>query len=352
MASRITATWTNSLGFDSNPTRVEPVSGLPTHPSAFAAGLLGLAAKAFPWRQELTASLDLGGKMHFFDAAQSADLFIVKSHLGWRARAGELTLSLTGSHFESHEATARAAESSGNATEAVLPASLSFRILSAEASAAGSAAANVQVQGGVRWTRFSYFPDATLSYQGLSAFLRLSMVFDLGKETGAHRLTLSTETAAAWNRYPNWPEERSDMAPVLSLDAEYLGWFLMRMSYQLWAEFSSDPTWSSTRHSLTLQAAMALPWQLYVVTRATLQYLDYAKGLLLYTPASQSDFARLDQEGRSSLLLSIQRSLTKRYTVQVRYLFYYDLTAPRESTGHAGRYRRHMVTLDLQAALP
>ncbi len=51
------------------------------------------------------------------------------------------------------------------------------------------------------------------------------------------------------------------------------------------------------------------------------------------------------------MLLSLQRTLTKRYSIQLRYLVYFDLTEPERAASRAGRYQRHLVTLDLQATL-
>ncbi|MCD6499594.1 MAG: hypothetical protein J7M25_14990 [Deltaproteobacteria bacterium] len=345
--NQLTASWTTAVGFDSNPNRVEPSSNQDPTPTAFQTGILMLTDDFAPCRSERFQVQYLAAtKLHFSRDAKSADIFLHRAALAWIHSMRQASLSWRTSFMQSRESSLTGTVS--NSQPPVINA-MDFLTASTSLNADMALSKTWSIGLSAAGNLFRYAPDDHLSFEGWTLAANLNRIFDFGSLTRHRQIDLVTTFSASIRRYHDQVDEndgsvrRSDVLYDASERVSYVGAFLAEVEYHLSANLSNAASWSVIRHRATIRVATALPWHLFAVARITYQYLQYPNSLLLYAPSSSSTFLKLDEESRSSALVSLQRHLGPNRTLQVRYVLYADLT----TIASHQRYLRHIAMAEL-----
>jgi hypothetical protein len=337
-------------GFDSNATRVEPCTGFKTAPSAltYGSGLFTGTWAPNP-KDAVKGELLLGGKEYLSRRAKGQSLHFHKLQLGWtHLFSATFGMHLAASWLESNErsdlADPGSAATSSDATP--LPEVQDFRFLSSDFTALWKIRESIQLHATGTLLSFTYRPDDRLSFTGFGGELGMAYRHAWGKTTTRQHLELAASYRLNRHLFSDTATEsgprRQDMVHSLAVGASYLGSWLFNLTYGLRANVSNSPSWSAVRHTVSAKGAFPLFWKLMAVVKLTYQYMDYPEAVLLYAPASPESFQRLDEESRSSVLVSIQRPIGRGYSLHLRYIVYLGLAV---ETCHRP-YQRHLVLFE------
>lgn len=352
--------WTSGKGYDSNPVRMDPCTGYPVVSTLFTVGTLDLAWSHQPGpRDMLKLSYLAGGRLHANHRSRGEDVFKHRVEGSWSNafRPGSI-FSFSVLYWESWERKFGdkmfPAVTGGLVSEKPMsyPALQDYRYLQIQAAYLAAVSGGTWASLTLSGARFDYRPIPALGFQsaGLGSGLRHKAAF------GTHEKPSSLEVSANYSLemhfYPE-PEEsaairRRDALHVLALEGVYIGSFLAGLSYTLRANLSSDKAWALTRHTITARAAVNLPLDIIGVFKGVYQHLSYSGSLLIYAPTSPEPFMQLDEETRSSVLLSLQREVTKGLAINLVYKVYLG----RTPAACGEPYVRHVTTLELSGSIP
>lgn len=343
---------THGAGFDSNTSRVEPCTGFAREASALAYLTLDLDGAWTPSPGEaLNLRYLIGGKIHFSEKAKGQDIIVNRLELGWSHLLTQKSFfRLAFSYLESNERSGSDPKPVGaeSGTEQLsLPELMDFRFLNGEGALVFKLRSRMHVFAGVGVSRFVYFPDTRLGFTGVAAQTGLKYSRLWGKSHKSSRLDLTAAYLLQRNMFKDEVAvegpSRRDTVHDISAKVSYLSTWLLSAGYSFRANLSNSPSWSVLRHVLTLKGTFGPFFKIMTVLKLTLQYVDYPEAVLLYAPALPESFQTLDQESRSSVLVSLQRPLARGYLIHLKYQFFVGTTVDTCDLP----YMRHMVLAEL-----
>ncbi len=347
--------WTMGSGFDSNPTRLDPCTGQAPVSTFFNTGTFELSWVNNPDKRNLlNMSYLAGARIHSDHRARGEDVFKHRLEAGWTHKfrsTGDLFV-LSGLYWESWEKTlgseVQKLDNSETTSQKIVsfPELQDYRYSHLRSAYYRRLHRRLSATVSLSAARFRYrpFPNLGFTSVGFATGLQSKKVFGGSLETSS--LEVTADYSMDIHFYPKPEDEdgisRRDVLHTFAFETVYIGSFLAGLGYTLKANISGDSAWSLTRHTITGRAAFNLPFSLVTVLKATYQYLSYPGALLLYAPTSPEPFLHLDEESRSSALISLQRNLAKNLAVNLVYKAYLGNTPA--ACGNI--YIRHVATVE------
>ncbi len=351
--------WTSGQGYDSNPLRMDPCTGYPSVSTLFAVGTLDLNWQhRFGPRDMFKLSYLAGGRLHSNHRARGEDVFKHRVEGAWHSafRPGSV-FSLSGLYWESWERKFGdkmfPAPTGGLGAEKPIsyPSLQDYRYMQIQPSYFAALREGTWASVTLSAASFDYRPVPALGFQsaGLGSGIRHRGVLGTSERTST--LDLSAHYSLDMHFYPEPARDgairRRDALHVLALEGVYVGSFLAGVSYNLRANLSSDKAWTLTRHTITARGAINLPLDIIGVLKGVYQHLSYSGTLLIYTPTSPEPFMQLDEETRSSILVSLQREVMKGLAINLVYKVYLG----RTPAACGEPYVRHVTTLEFSGSI-
>jgi len=339
---------------------VDPCAVSTAPHSAFTVATGELSFRLSPRKKDqIDVAYLAGARFHGAPQAQGEDVFKHRLQASWSHGffASKSLLVLSGLYWESWEKTlsrehlpTSSSEENGNNSDGAVttyPELQDYRYSGLQGSYLSRIRPGTWASLSLTTARFDYRPAKSLSFSSLGFRGEVRHKQRFGSALKSQELSLRAGYELETHFFPR-PDQtgrirRRDTLHSLTLKADYLGSFLAGVSYSLKANLSGDPVWTMTRHTLTVHAAVELAWKLVSVVKAVYQHLDYPGALLLYAPTSPEPFLQLDEESRSSVLVSLQRSVAKGLHLNLIYKVFLGKTA-----GACDEiYSRHVTTLEL-----
>ena len=353
--------WTMGSGFDSNPTRLDPCTGQAPVSTVFNTGTFEFSWMNSPGdRDLLNMSYLAGARIHSDHRARGEDVFKHRLEASWTHRfrsSGDLFL-LSGLYWESWEKTLGSevqnlVNSDTTSQQMVsFPELQDYRYSQLRTAYFRRLHRRLSATVSLSAARFKYRPFPSLGFTSVGYAMGLQSKKAFGKTLDTSSLEITADYSMDIHFYPKPEDEdgisRRDVLHTFTFETVYIGAFLAGLGYTLKANISGDSAWSLTRHTITGRAAFNMPFNLVAVLKATYQYLSYPGALLLYAPTSPEPFLHLDEESRSSALVSLQRNLAKNLAVNLVYKAYLGNTPA--ACGNI--YIRHVATVELWGSLP
>jgi hypothetical protein len=318
--------------------------------------MLGSLSVDTTWKPSSTDRIELdllaGGKIHLSEHAKGEDVYKHRAAFSWtHVMDGHGAVALRGLYFESWERTLRTGSGAPSGEESIAPPELQdFRYSRAEAVYVAPLTQSIIGSATLSAVRFDYRPEKTLSFNGLGAGAGLRYRRSWGPVASPSQLDLTGSYHVENHLYPGSDRSegtsdprRHDLLHTVFVESAYVGTFLASLSYTLKANVSNDTAWTVIRHTVTGKGAVSLPWSIVAVSKVTYQHLDYPRALLVYAPTSPEPFQQLDEESRSSVLLSLQREFGKTYGINLSYKLYLG----RAGAACSSAYLRHLALVEL-----
>jgi hypothetical protein len=340
------------LEYDSNPHRLEIITGTPT---PLIAGsplervvLTGSLFDVVAAGQALTLGATAAAKLFQTDDARSENVAIAQSSGAWRLSIDEHTRFVaSAAYYEAFQAASADPLRDAERRD--------FRSIAPLLQIGRAFADAFDASAGVGWRFLVWKPDRDFDFSGPTATLDLrwlgpsSPAADWEADASAgfeHRafggpaLALASTCSPAGLPCPG-PSLRVDDFITSRIEVTRTARTLVGVGYAFHYNRSNSYGETVTRHFATVRLALPLPFDFTLAARAELLYASYRDSIPV-TGIAGNQFVGIDYESRSSAQVDLSRPLGDHLRLYARYTAYFN-----ELGSASGSYNRQTVLMSL-----
>jgi hypothetical protein len=305
--------------YDSNPSRIEQIKGLPTVESSPLLRLVGLGALTtrLGERWMLALSGGVGGKWFTEAALGGEDLFVVQSHDTLALRIGEKSNLMVGASY--YDAYQRGSNETRD-----------FRSFAPSVRFEGALGQTLRLGAGVGYRLFTFKPDHAQNFQSPTFMATFRHSFPGELFSGDADWEWSALVSGEWRDFqgracttlPCGSSAHRDLFGMGQLELTRIGTHLFGGGLAIHLNRSDMFGESLRRELIHFRTVVNLPLDITFSARAEAVLTHYRDKLIISTPISGVANASMEDESRSTLRLELSRSIKQQFEVGIRYIFY------------------------------